>query len=92
MLSPPAIPSNAHFCSLVVNPTLSQAAINALIPSDDLFGLLEDFAGGIVGIDTLLAVAFTGFALVPVTTGVPSLVTRLVTLLSATAARFVGAA
>ena len=40
---------------MVVNPTLSHAAISALIPSDALLAFDEDFGGGIVGIEVFVA-------------------------------------
>ena len=67
------MPSNAHFCSRVVNPTLSQAAISALIPASDFAVFGVDLAGAIVGIAELVADGFTGDgSALPVVIGVPS--------------------
>ena len=57
---------------MVVNPTLSHAAISALMPSADFDGFEDDFAGGSVGIEVFVDVCLTGVLVVePVVTGVP---------------------
>jgi hypothetical protein len=83
----------------VVKPTLSHAAISALIPSVDLALLDDDLDGGIVGIAELVAVGFTAAGSeLPDVTGVPSpevtgVPDESVTtfLLAFTASRLVGA-